>query len=351
MDVDALVAGEVELEPHGEWRHLRRSPTPFQASVLMPQSLNLEWIYSLLVTRLIRDLKITTLAENMVATGCLGQWGLSFLLELVDAKGSNKRVIFDTGMHKQALLYNIRKLKVNLSNVDCVVLSHGHLDHTATTVELIEAAGGMKVYAHPHTFLPRSFKDKAGKRRQVGVPKGEQLEEIERAGGDILLSAQPKEVVPGVWTTGQIERVTSFERALPLSEGEKLTIVVDGEEIDDQILDDQTLWMQVGKDGSLVITGCAHAGPVNTLLQVQRIGQLKQIHGLVGGTHLVGRSEEYLQQTIAGLKQFGLSLISPCHCTGFKATVKLWQAYPEAFVMNFSGRVIEFGKEIGERIT
>jgi 7,8-dihydropterin-6-yl-methyl-4-(beta-D-ribofuranosyl)aminobenzene 5'-phosphate synthase len=298
---------------------------------------------------LIRALKITTLAENTAAEG-LGQWGLSFLLELVDARGNNRKVIFDTGIHKQALLYNIRKLKVDLSNLECIVLSHGHLDHTATTVELVKTAGGVKVYAHPDTFSPRFFQSKTGKRRQIGVPEGERQEEIERAGGDVLLSAAPAEVVPGVWTTGQIERATSFERALPLSEGEKLTIIVDGKEMGDQILDDQALWMDIDGVGPLAITGCAHAGLVNTLSHVQRIGRFKNMRGLAGGTHLVGRSDEYLQQTIKELKQFGLNLISPCHCTGFKAMVRLWQAFPEAFIMNYSGRVIEAGKEPEERV-
>ena len=283
-------------------------------------------------------------------TRCLGQWGLSFLLEFVDARGNHKKVIFDTGMHKESLLHNIKQLKVELKDLDCVVISHGHSDHTAATVEVMEAAGGVRVYAHPHTFLPRFHEDKTGKRRQHGVPKEEGLEEIEKAGGEVFLKTEPTEIVPGIWTTGQIQRVTLFERALPLSEGERSIIVVDGKEIDDQILDDRALWMNVEEVGPFVITGCAHAGPVNTLLQVQRIGNFKQIHGLVGGTHLVGRSERYLQQTIEGLKQFGLTLISPCHCTGFKATARFWQAFPKAFILNFSGRVIEAGKEPETRV-
>ena len=303
-----------------------------------------------LVISLIRDLKITTLAENIVMTKCLGQWGLSFLLQFMDTKGDRRKLVFDTGIHKESLMHNIKQLKVDLSDVDGVVISHGHGDHTAATVEVVEAAVGVKVYAHPHTFLPRFHEDKTAKRRRHGVPKGEGLKEIERAGGEVLLTREPTEVVPGVWTTGQIQRVTLFERALPLSKGERLIIVVDGEEIDDHILDDQALWMDVEGVGPFVITGCAHAGPVNTLLQVQRLGHFKEIHGLVGGTHLVGRSEDYLQQTIEGLKQFGLSLISPCHCTGFKATARLWQAFPRTFVLNFSGRVIEAGKEPERRL-
>jgi 7,8-dihydropterin-6-yl-methyl-4-(beta-D-ribofuranosyl)aminobenzene 5'-phosphate synthase len=298
----------------------------------------------------VRALRITTLAENSAQTRCLGQWGLSFILELVDERGDDRKLIFDTGIHKQALLHNIKELKVNLSDLDCIVLSHGHLDHTAATVEIVKAAGNVKILAHPHAFLPRFYIDKKGKRREIGIRRGEGLREIERAGGDVLLKAEPTEVVPGVWTTGQIERITSFERPLPLSEGESLAIVVDGEEVGDQVLDDQSLWMQVDEVGPLVVTGCAHAGPVNTLLQVQKIGHLKQIHGLVGGTHLVGRSEEYVQETIKRLKHFGLGMISPCHCTGFKAMTKLWQAFPRAFVLNFSGRVIEAGKEPQPRV-
>jgi 7,8-dihydropterin-6-yl-methyl-4-(beta-D-ribofuranosyl)aminobenzene 5'-phosphate synthase len=144
--------------------------------------------------------------------------------------------------------------------------------------------------------------------------------------------------------------VTSFERAFPLSEGEKLIMVTDGEEVEDNILDDQALWMNIEGIGPLVITGCAHAGIINTLLHVQRIGNFKQLYGLVGGTHLVGRSDDYFQKTTNELKQFALKLISPCHCTGFKAMTKLWQAFPEAFVLNFSGRIIEAGKEPETRV-
>ncbi len=299
----------------------------------------------------IQDLKITTLAENWASSILLGQWGLSFLLELTDAKGKKRKIVLDTGKYKPALLHNLKNLNVNLKDVDCVVLSHGHLDHTGTTAEIVKMTGGVKVYAHPHTFLPRFYQDKTGKKRQLGVPKGEGIPEIEKAGGKVLLTRKPKEIVPGVTTTGQIERTTSFERPLPISKTDRLIITVNGKETVDHILDDQALWMQVDGIGPYVITGCAHSGIINTLTHVQKIGQFEQIHGLVGGTHLVGRSDEYLQKTVTDLKKFGLKLTSPCHCTGFKATATLWRAYPETFVLNFSGRIIEAGKETKPRIT
>lgn len=296
-------------------------------------------------------MKITTLAENLVQTGGLGQWGLSFLLELIDVKGEERKVVFDTSANKEAFLHNVKHLKVDLGNVDCVVISHGHGDHTAATVEVVEAAGGVKVYGHPHTFLPRFNVDKNGKRRRGGPPEGEGLVEIERAGGEVTLSAHPVEVVPGLWTTGQVDRITSFECiSPPVGSGGKRIIVVDGEEINDQILDDQSLWTDVKDVGPLVITGCAHAGPVNTLLKAQTLGRFRKIHGLVGGTHLVGREEKYIEQTVKELRKFGLGLISPCHCTGFKATTRIWQAFPDAFVLNFCLRVIEAGKEPEQRL-
>jgi 7,8-dihydropterin-6-yl-methyl-4-(beta-D-ribofuranosyl)aminobenzene 5'-phosphate synthase len=298
----------------------------------------------------IRSLKVTTLAENLVQAGGLGQWGLSFLLELVDSKGADRKVVFDTSTNKEALMFNVKHLEVDLSDVDCVVLSHGHHDHTSATVEVVKAAGGVKVHGHPYTFLPRFFEGKNGKRRPIGVPEGEGVAEIEVAGGEVALASEGVEVVPGLWTTGQVDRVTPFERAMPLSEGERVVMLLDGEEVDDHILHDLSLWTDVQGIGSFVITGCAHAGPVNTMKQVERLGGFRRIHGQVGGTHLVGRSDDYLEKTINELKKFGLGVISSCHCTAFKATTRLWQAFPEEFVLNFCCRVIEAGKEPEPRV-
>ncbi|NIO36097.1 hypothetical protein GTO27_00140, partial [Candidatus Bathyarchaeota archaeon] len=66
----------------------------------------------------VRELKITTLAENSVVPPYLGQWGLSLLLELVDVKGNNSKIVFDTGIHKESLLHNIKELKKDLGDVD-----------------------------------------------------------------------------------------------------------------------------------------------------------------------------------------------------------------------------------------
>jgi len=163
----------------------------------------------------VKKLKITTIGDNLVYDEGHGQSGLSLLLELIDAKGEPRKVVFDMGDNEEALMHNIKFLKLNLRDIDAVVLSHGYLDHTAATVEVVEAAGGMKVYGHPHTFIQRFVKRKGKRSDNIGVPKGQGIAEIEKAGGEVVLSTKPTEVVPGLWTTGQIERKT-FETVIDL---------------------------------------------------------------------------------------------------------------------------------------
>ena len=293
----------------------------------------------------IHSLKLTTLADNMVyMAGLHGQWGLSFLLELEDRKGRHRKVLLDTGNDREPLLHNIKELKVDLSDLDAVVLSHGHSDHTVATVEIMRASGGCPVYAHPHCFLPRHNVSREGKRTRAGVSEGQGVSQIEAAGGEVRLSAGPVEVVPGLWTTGQVPRVSGFEDVPPPREGARRLVEVEGVEVDDMILCDMALWAQVEGLGPWVITGCAHSGPVNTLTRVRELGGFKDIYALVGGTHLVSRPDEYIDRTADALEGFGLRLLSPCHCTGFKASAMLWGRFREAFVLNYCGRVIKAGE-------
>jgi len=299
----------------------------------------------------VKSLKITTLADNLVLrAGLHGQWGLSYLLELVDGRGDERKVVFDTGNDREPLLHNIKKLEVDLGDVDAVVLSHGHGDHTVATVEVVEAAGGCPVYAHPHCFLPRYYEDRHGKRTRGGVPEGQGVEDIEAVGGELVISDEAMEVVPGLWTTGQVPRVTGFEEISPPTDGGRRIVVVDGEERDDKILCDQALWTDVEGVGPWLITGCAHSGPVNTALHVMELGGFSGLHGLIGGTHLVGRDDAYIDKTIEELRRLGLRFLSPCHCTGFKAMAMLYNAFPTSFVVNYCGRVFEAGKEPRRRL-
>lgn len=288
----------------------------------------------------IKSLKMTTLAENLVMAGGLGQWGFSLLLELEDARGDQRKVMLDTATVPKGLLHNIEHMELDISDIDCLVLSHNHYDHTSTNVPIMEATGGVKVYAHPGVFDPHIVKDAKGRTREISVPKGQGIPEIEAAGGEVLLSKTPVEVVPGVWTTGEVPRKT-FETPMDLPEGTQLLTKVDGEWKQDTIADDQSLWMDLEGFGPVVISGCAHAGPLNILNHVEDLGGFPGVACYVGGTHLSGRSDGYLERSIAELGGFGFKILSPCHCTGFKATAKIWEAFPEEFVLNYCCREID----------
>ena len=296
------------------------------------------------MTSSIEYLKITTLAENYVQTGSeVGQWGLSFYLDLVDSNGDERKILFDTGINKDALLHNVKSLKKDLAILDCIVLSHGHLDHTAATVDAVKATGGVPVYAHPHCFLPKYYLTNEGKRIPIGVPDGQGVSEIEDAGGKVVLSTVPVEVVPGFWTTGEVPRRT-FEKTSAGS-GPKRIQVLDGEDHEDLVLDDLSLWGVVEGYGPFVVTGCAHAGILNTLMHVRELSGITDIYGFTGGTHLFDKNEADLKRTLDELGEFGMKLMSPCHCTGFKPTATLWNMFPEEFMLNHSGKVIELEKK------
>jgi 7,8-dihydropterin-6-yl-methyl-4-(beta-D-ribofuranosyl)aminobenzene 5'-phosphate synthase len=288
----------------------------------------------------IEYLKITTLVENYVQTGTeLGQWGLSFYIELTDANGEERNILFDTGINKDAFFHNVKSLKKDLSKLDCIVLSHGHYDHTSAIVEAVKASGGIPVYAHPYCFYQKIYQNKKGKRINIGIPDGQDISDIEAAGGTVVLSKDPVEIVPGFWTTGEVPR-RSFEK-WRVTPGTKRIQIRDGKEYDDLLLDDLSLWCNVEGFGPYVVTGCAHAGIVNTLLHVKELIGSKEIYGFTGGTHIYDKNEIDLERTLDELATFGLKLMSPCHCTGFQATAKIWQRFPDEFVLNYSGKIIE----------
>ena len=140
--------------------------------------------------------------------------------------------------------------------------------------------------------------------------------------------------------------MTKFEELSPSTDGGRRVIVIDGREEDDHILCDQALWTEVDEVGPWVITGCAHSGPVNTILRVEVLGGFEKIVGLIGGTHLFGRDNYYICKTIEALKAHEINFLSPCHCTGFKAMSMLWGAFPSSFVLNYCGREFKVGEEV-----
>jgi len=300
-----------------------------------------------IIMQTVRSVKVTTLADNVVYDSrLLGQFGFSAYLEIKDQKRKKHSIIFDTGSKKGALLRNIKALKLDLSPLEYIILSHGHYDHASTTVELIKKAKRkVKVIVHPHAFFPK-FEVKKHKRRNIGVPRGEQKKDILKVGGQIKETTHPIEIIPGVMTSGEIKRITPFEKIT----WKNVRTIIDGKQVRDQVLEEQALFINIEKHGVLVLNGCAHAGIINTLQSASEVTKMKKLYGFIGGTHLIYPKEKRLRETLRRLKEFDLQLISPAHCTGHKSIATISQAFPKPFVLNYAGRTIDTTKKLKDAV-
>lgn len=294
----------------------------------------------------VQSVKVVTLADNLVYySRLLGQFGFSAFIEIVDYNKDIHHIVFDTGSNKQGLLHNIKTLKINLSSLEFIVLSHGHYDHTSATVELIKKSQRqVKVLVHPYAFLPK-FRIRKKRREYHGIPKGERETDIQEAGGHVIKATKPTEIIPGVITSGEIKRTNPFEKITW-----KAMTIIEGKQVQDKVLEDQALFINIRKHGLLIIVGCAHAGIVNTLDHALAVTGVKKLYGFIGGTHLIRPKEQRLNETIDRLKEYDMKLMAPSHCTGYKSMTVLNQTFPNEFVLNYAGRTIDTSKKLKDKI-
>lgn len=274
------------------------------------------------------EMRMVTLTENSAGLRreVLAEHGFSAYLEF-----GGRRLIFDSGQTTTAV-HNARVLGVDLEGVP-IALSHGHYDHTGGLLSLLKETGGVDVYAHPDVFAPR-YSRREAVLRQIGIPF--RREDLEKRGARFDLSRRARELFPGLWLTGEVHRLAEFEEA-----SEDLVVLSEeGDIILDPLLDDQALVL-VLKGGLFVLLGCAHSGMINTLEHARSITGEETILGVAGGTHLGFGGEYKLPKTIEALRGFDLEILAPSHCTGFAAASALRSEFPEQFVKNSVGTVIE----------
>ncbi|HEY5976129.1 MAG TPA: MBL fold metallo-hydrolase [Geobacteraceae bacterium] len=273
--------------------------------------------------------RITILCENSVGpmTGTLGEHGFAALIE----PSAGEPVLFDTGQGL-SLLHNARRMNKDLSLVKKVIISHGHYDHTGGLLQLLHRCGPKEVYGHPDIFTPRHRVKDTGECYPIGIPH--ERTALEAAGATFDLSPEFREIAPGLSLTGQVPRVTSFETG-----DQGLYCDCTGQELD-TTPDDQSLIIETHK-GLVIVLGCCHAGLVNTLEHIAYLTGRRDIHAVIGGTHLGFCGQEQIDLTISALKKLGLSKIAAAHCTGFAAAVRLSREMPHAFQLAMVGYTVE----------
>lgn len=262
---------------------------------------------------MLKHAKLTILAENRVSDPrLLAEQGLSIFVET-----ENGNLLFDVGQ-TDAFLKNAKELEIDLKSIQAAVISHGHYDHSGGLPHFIREIKQTEVICHP-AACNKKYKVYTGGRLEIGVPW--QKSKLASMGATFTTKSHPYEVIPDVWISGEIPRNTKYEKI-----DEKYQQRVLESYIHDEIHDDMALILNT-KKGLIVLLGCGHAGPVNSLKHAMRVLDQKKIYALIGGMHLQHTSEERIKQVVNNIKKLNPRFIVPLHCTGFTAIQMMFQKF------------------------
>lgn len=274
---------------------------------------------------------ITTLVENTAGIPfVLGEWGQSLLIE-----ADGKKVLFDTGP-SGVILENAKRLNVDLSNTDVIVLSHGHYDHTGglkDVLTLIKKAGtrpeGIDIIAHPHIFHNKVAYIKGMPHKEIGIPFSRA--ELEALGARFRLSDKTMKISENIMTTGKVEITNDFEKI------DAILHVKDEEQFNpDSLEDDLSIIIKTDK-GLVILLGCAHRGIINNIHHAQKVSGENRVYAVIGGTHLVNASPEQIKETVKSLRQLNIQKLGASHCTGPKSGAVLAAEFGDTFFFNNTG--------------
>jgi 7,8-dihydropterin-6-yl-methyl-4-(beta-D-ribofuranosyl)aminobenzene 5'-phosphate synthase len=252
---------------------------------------------------------------------CCAVHGLSCLIT-VHSGDVQHSVLFDSGPEDYAFERNTTRLGADLGKVEGIVLSHGHWDHSGAmllALGAIRARNGNRevpYYAHPGMFRSRGMKSaNAAVRLMDDVPS---IDELTGRGARVICTAEPQRILDDMfYVSGEIPRVTSFERGLP---GQvRRTEDGNGWEPDELLMDERWLAVHASGKGLIVFSACSHAGIVNVLKHARASFPDVPLYAVMGGLHLSGINEEIIPQTIDAMKAFHLTTIAAGHCTGWRA--------------------------------
>ncbi|MBI4595552.1 MAG: MBL fold metallo-hydrolase [Candidatus Tectomicrobia bacterium] len=242
--------------------------------------------------------------------------------------------LFDTGVTRKGILYNMDALEVNVSDIQTIVLSHGHPDHSMGLLGLIDRLGTrrLSLLLHPDAFLGRKLILPNGTEINVPPPK---KTDLQQANIDVIEEIGPSLLLDGmVLISGEVARITEFEKGFPIHYARRGNTW----EPDPQIMDDQCAIINVRGKGLVIITGCGHAGIINIIHHAQNLTGIKTVYAVIGGFHLSGGLfESIIPVTIETLRTISPRYVVPCHCTGWSAVHQIARAMPGSFIANSVG--------------
>lgn len=272
----------------------------------------------------------------------------------------DSNILWDAGVTRLTLMENLRRMEIDPQSVGLIALSHGHYDHYAALSDFLKelnlridpkewdepVTAGMveewldtqqrPIVAHPAAFRERWREKEDG--TWVGPMKPPPRMEWEALGAVIQCSESPYRLRSGCWTTGYVPR-QSFEHSgrpnrLYYRQGDNLN--------PDDLEEDQAIVINIQGKGLVVLSGCAHAGIVNTVNYAREFSGVDSIYAIIGGFHLARSTKAEVQDTIEVIKGFNPKLLVPSHCTGFDAMCAFSHQMPDQFTPGVVGATYKF---------
>jgi 7,8-dihydropterin-6-yl-methyl-4-(beta-D-ribofuranosyl)aminobenzene 5'-phosphate synthase len=277
------------------------------------------------------------LAENWHERPLIAEHGFSAAITLEEGNGRKRRLLLDSGLDPLAAAHNADVLDFDLTSCELVVSSHGHIDHAGGLISIRRKMDSttkrVPLVLHKDAFRNRMVKFQDGRRINLPAPSRPLLAQ---AGYEIIEKhSHSLWIDDSMLVTGEIVRRNNFEKGFPNhyseAEGGKM-------ENDPLIKDDQAVILNVKDKGLVVITGCGHAGIINTIDYAKELAGEDRIYAVLGGMHLTGGLfEPIIPRTIDELKRSRPRFVVPCHCSGLKATNEIARKMPDAFIQNSVG--------------
>lgn len=271
--------------------------------------------------------RFTILSDNTAVSPLQEEHGFSVLLEI-----DGSFVLFDTG--RGALLLNAPLLGVDLSLVNSIVLSHGHYDHTDALSSVLSVTPNASVYASEFVFADH-YSMSTGTSRKIGLSDENRQKMNSLPTEQLHLFSGTTKLTNILSLSEGISREDSLEFPSPLLFADSAST------IPDTMPDEVVLWF-ITEKGLVILTGCCHAGVINTCEHVKKEVPGVPIYALIGGFHLSGVSDIRLESTASYIEAQNIAVVVPCHCTGKKETALLENRLGSCVKRGFCGMTLHF---------
>ncbi|NTW78157.1 MAG: MBL fold metallo-hydrolase [Syntrophaceae bacterium] len=278
------------------------------------------------------------LKEGEFRASILAEHGFSALVKTT-VDGKTHTLLFDFGFSENGAAQNTKTLGVDMTDVEAIALSHGHSDHTGGMDKMTALIGRKNIpfVVHPSVFKsPRYLKVR--EEFKINFPKLTR-ERLEQTGLKVVEAKEPYPLLDRtILFLGEIPRSTDFEKGFPIAH-----FLENDVEKWDAIEDDTSIVMNLKDKGLVILSGCAHAGIINTILYARKVTGVEKVHVVMGGFHLSGAIfEPIIDRTAEELKKLDPRYVIPAHCTGRKAIMKIEREMPGRFILNMSGTKLTF---------